>query len=853
MQPGKTLRARAGRLSIAAALGACALMPASASAATGRPSDGTLSPRLAELAKPSVRSLPPTRQARLLGLPRSGPGSLLRRGTRVFADVRFDHGAAAGVDALRAAGAEIANVSRRYQTATVAVGPGNLRAVARVPHVAGVTEALRPLVYAAESTCPQGVAISEGDEQLRAAEAREAFGVDGSGVTVGILSDSFDKATKAVSGGPIETHAKEDVENGDLPGEKNTCPGQETPVDVLEDFSPIEPGEEAADEGRAMAQIVHDVAPGASLAFATAFFEDQIPFAENIETLAEPTPSGAEANVIVDDVAYFDEPFFQEGPVGIAVSKVTAKGVAYFSAAGNDNLIDASGRDMASWETPRFRDSGGCPAPLVTLSGEIEEVEGPGTGLNPDHCVDFNPGTGVDTTFGITVSPGAVLLADLQWAEPWEGVNDDIDAFLLNSEGEVVSDSIGDNSKSQKPFELLGWENTSGSSKTVRLAINRYSGPSLPRLKFALLENGGGVTATEYPESTGGDIVGPTIFGHSGARDAMSIGAIRYNSSSAPERYSSRGPVSRYFGPADGAGPAEPLASPEVLSKPDVVATDCGATTFFAFEEAGVWRFCGTSAAAPHAAAVAALMLEGHPTATPERIGSLLRASAVPVGSFGPCAIGGGLVDAMAAIEEFKSPVVIGPAACTPPVSPPLAESLGNISPPTIAITERPAPLSRNRTPRIGFSANRPVSFACSLDGGALEPCSSPFTPALPLADGNHGFVVTGVDVAGLTGTSETVAFKVDTKRPRTFFRRRPRKLVRTRHRKARAAFRFGSNEEGVTFTCRVDGGLPRFCGERLTRRFRIGLHSVRVAATDAAGNTDRTPAVYRFKVKHVG
>ena len=838
-------------------------MPASASAAVSRPSGRALSPRLAELAKPSVRSLPPDEQAAALDVAAEGPGSLLRQGNRVLVDVRFDQAVvsadgsepiAASVDALRGAGAKIVNVSRRYQTVTAAAKPGELSRLDDLAKVDAVTEVLTPIVSAAP--CPSGEVVSEGDEQLRAAQARNEFEVDGSGVTVGILSDSFDQAVVSADGSePIAAHAAEDVESGDLPGATNPCEF-EAPVEVLEDYEPAPEEPEPADEGRAMAQIVHDLAPGASLAFATAF-KGELSFAENIEKLAEPVSSGgAGASVIADDVSYLEEPFFQEGPIGVAVSNVTASGVTYFSSAGNNNLIDATGRDIASWETPEFRDSGSCPSSLVTLSEEIEEEEGPGTGLNPHHCVDFNPGSGVDTTFGITVSPGAILIADLQWAEPWEGVNTDIDAYLLDSKGQVVGGSIEDNvGASKKPFELVGWENGSLSSAEVRLVINNYTGVHTPRLKFALLKNGGGVTATEYPESTGGDIVGPTIFGHNGGRDAMSIGAIRYSTVSAPEKFSSRGPVSHYFEPADGAGPAEPLETPEVLSKPDVVATDCGVTTFFAFEVGGAWRFCGTSAAAPHAAAVAALMLEGHPTATPERIGSLLRASAVLVGSVDPCATGGGLVDAVGAIEEFESSVVIGPAACTPPVSPPPEEEglAKAASPPTIAITERPAAISRNRSPRIAFTANRPVSFACSLDGGPFEPCTSPFTPARLLPDGQHGFAVSGIDVAGLTGTSETVSFTVDTKPPRTFFRKHPRKLLHTRHRRASAAFRFGSNEEGVSFVCRVDGGLARFCGERLTRRFRVGLHSVRVAATDVAGNVDRTPSVYRFKVKHVG
>ena len=105
----------------------------------------------------------------------------------------------------------------------------------------------------------------------------------------------------------------------------------------------------------------------------------------------------------------------------------------------------------------------------------------------------------------------------------------DIDAYLLNTEGEALAASIADNSScrgTQTPFEFIGWENKTGSAAKVQLVINRYSGED-PRLKLALLQNGGGVTATEYEivVGAGRDVVGPTIFGHNGAADAIERGS----------------------------------------------------------------------------------------------------------------------------------------------------------------------------------------------------------------------------------------------------------------------------------------------------------------------------------------
>ncbi len=775
-----------------------------------------LSPRLLRLSRPAMRDASPEAQAAALSLAAEGPGSLQRRGGRVLTEVRFQHGAVAALPGLRAAGAQVVNASPRYQTVSVAARPADLRAIAAVPGVASARPALAPVTAAA---CPSGSVVSQGDTQLNAAAARADFGVDGTGVKVGILSDSFDRDPTA------PTNAAADAAAGDLPGTGNPC-GNTVPVEVLEDD--LSSGV-ASDEGRGMAQIVHDLAPGARLSFATAFFSDQTSFADNIRALAT-----AGAKVIVDDVSYFEEPFFQDGPVAVAANEVTADGATYLTAAGNDNLIDKSGHDIGSWEAPEFRDSGACPAQLEALT-------------EAHHCMNFDPGAGVDDTFGITVEDGETLTLDLQWAEPWNGVDADIDAYLLDATGKPLleggeavgsyENNVGE-AGTQIPAEVFEWENETGEDTEVQLAINLCfdEGPSKcnpdgsstvrPRLKFILLENGGGVSGTEYPTSKGGDVVGPAVYGHAGATGAISVGAVPVGDSSAPEAYSSRGPVTHLFGPVTGNTAAAEIAA-QTISKPDLVAGDCGLTSFFFTPSAGGFTFCGTSAAAPHAAAVAALALQANPSLTPAQITSALEATARPVAGFGPLAVGAGLVDAHAMIE-------------------------GHALPPTIKVTGPPKAVSRNRSPSIAFEASRPVQFSCQLDG-ASTPCRSPFVPSEPLADGEHGFVVGGVDLAGRQGASQVVHFRVDTVPPKTFFKRRPRRNLRTHHRRAKAIFVFGSNAPGSTFTCRVDGGLPRLCRGRLVARFAAGRHVVRVKAVDEAGNVDASPAVARVRVRRLG
>jgi hypothetical protein len=818
----------AWRAATLAVLAACLLAPGAAGAADLGSSDANLSPRLEALSSPSLRRVSKAAQAARVGLAASGPGSLLRAGSRVLVEVRFDRGAAAGRPALEAAGAEVIDLSKRYQTATAFVRPADLAAVGGVPGVGGVTEVLAPILQGADCG---GLVRSEGDAQLQAAAARASWGVDGSGVTVGILSDSFNRDAAAA------THAAEDVANGDLPGPGSPC-GSTQPVGVLAD------GDAAgADEGRAMAQIVHDLAPGAAIDFATAFL-GELDFATNIRALANQG-----ARVIADDVAYFEEPFFQDGPVAQAVNEVTAGGASYFSAAGNNNLIEEVGgeeEDIASWEAPEFRDLGKCPTAIVAFS---EKLEGEGEpGLNPSHCMDFKPGAEAgeeDETFGITVEEGATLNVDLQWAEPWFGVGTDLDAFLLNEaeellepeiEGEPVPvASIADNvNGSKKPFEFISFKNT-GPEQEVQLVINRFGAveppPPPPRLKFALLENGGGVRATEYPESSGGDVVGPTVFGHAGAQSAIGVGAV----AAAPlfanvgelEPYSSRGPVKHFFGPVVSPAPAPSIGEVEV-HKPDIAASDCARTTFFEPAGPGLFRFCGTSAATPHAAAVAALMRQANPGASAAQVREDLLATAVPVPGFPEAdQVGAGLVDANAAVNALALP-------------------------PTVTITKAPPPLSRESQPTIEFTANRPVAFSCAVDSGAAQPCASPFTFPTSLADGEHGVLVTGTDLGGRVGSSGVVGFRIDTTPPNTSIAAHPPKLLRTHGRRARAVFRFRSSEPGSTFVCKVDRNLPRLCGARFARRYRTGPHVLRVRAQDPAGNVDPSPAVFRFRVKQV-
>ena len=463
--------------------------------------------------------------------------------------------------------------------------------------------------------------ISEADSLMNVAAARAARAVDGSGETVGILSDSFDKAVGA------PTHASTDIATGDLPGVGNPC-GRTAPVVVQSDFA----GGGQTDEGRAMAQLVHDLAPGAHLAFATAFNGD-LDFANQINALRTVN----HADVIVDDVSYFNEPFFQNGPIANAANAASQAGVAYFSSAGNSNVI-VGGKNVSSYEAPAFR-AASCPASVLSLEPLLA-------------CHDFDTSAGVDNGDGITVPAGAGFAVDLQWAQPWGGVSTDYDVFAVDAQGRVVAASAADNLGLQQPFEFLGFTNTTASTQTVNIVVGKFAGAANPRLKF-VLEGASRITGVEHNTSTGSDVVGPTIFGHNGTSTVGSTAAIPFNDSTRSEDFSSRGPVTLLFANTPST---TPLAAPQVLAKPDFAATDGVRTTFFAQLIGGVERFFGTSAAAPQAAAVGALLRQFDPGLSPAQVIATLHNTGRSVATNGtPTAVGGGYIDAAAALGKRQA------------------------------------------------------------------------------------------------------------------------------------------------------------------------------------------------------
>ena len=213
------------------------------------------------------------------------------------------HGDAASIEMdLKALGMQITGKAGAIVSGLLPIT--SIEAVAAIENIRFV----RPAMW----TTNVGLTTSQGDSSMRSNIVRTSLGYNGAGITVGVLSDSYNSLSGAAA----------DVASGDLPGVGNPN-GFTTPVNVLVDNG-------TTDEGRGMLQLIHDVAPAATLAFATAN-GGQATFANHIDSLR--TVAGA--NVIVDDVIYYFEPMFQDGVIAQAVDTVVAAGVAYFSSAGN--------------------------------------------------------------------------------------------------------------------------------------------------------------------------------------------------------------------------------------------------------------------------------------------------------------------------------------------------------------------------------------------------------------------------------------------------------------------------------------------------------------------------------------
>lgn len=312
----------------------------------------------------------------------------------------------------------------------------------------------------------------------------------------------------------------------------------------------------------------------------------------------------------------------------------------------------------------------------ASYSGTYREAD-PDDGNILSNLHDFGGG---DTTMGMTIPPGGFVQAVLQWPNRFDGSDNtaDYDLMIFDAQGVasaclaqgILGTCISSNQQAAAPLspsETIFVQNATNQSVSVNLAINRVSGEALPlRIVF-----NGAFTLNEH------NVPGRSAFGHPCVRDAMSVGAINVNDPGFDtiEAFSSRGPCEIFFSTAPAAVQAVSsgadgfrtsqtvaLTPPEIRNKPDVVAADATLTSLAFFAP-----FFGTSAAAPHAAAVAALLIElgGGPGAvTASQILATMRVAAVDQGDPGIDDIFGfGVVDAVLAGDTLQSVTNVPPIA----------------------------------------------------------------------------------------------------------------------------------------------------------------------------------------------
>ena len=431
-----------------------------------------------------------------------------------------------------------------------------------------------------------GIVTTEGDRILRANLVREAYGFNGAGTAVGVISDGVESRASAQSSGDLPASIEI---NPDLPG------GVEDPED-----------EGSGDEGTAMLEIIHDLAPETSLAFSAG--SDGLPtsleMVRSIDWLANSAFDGAGVDIIVDDLGFLGEPFFEDGPVARKVKEVVANGTVYVSAAGNDSDEHYEGE---------FADDG--------------------SGFH-----DFGGG---DRTMRVTLEEdGGVFL---QWNDRFGSSGNDYDLYgciegvapsqTAVDAGDCIS-STAEQDGDDNPKERL--INEESSDRVLDLYIKKSSGSSR-RLEMHFID----ATVHEHNVPEG------SVYGHAAVPGALAVGAIQADDfghdTIAP--YSSRGPSEIYY------------PSRETRMKPDIVATDGVSIT-----GAGNFRslFFGTSAAAPHAAAVAALLLEAirnddstiAKTHAAQQVSNTLLGTAFDLGDTGVDNVyGAGRVDALLAVS----------------------------------------------------------------------------------------------------------------------------------------------------------------------------------------------------------
>ena len=424
------------------------------------------------------------------------------------------------------------------------------------------------------------------DTAVAGAAARATYGVTGAGETVGIISDSFNAQGQAAA---------------------NEAAGYLPNVTVLGDQA-------GTDEGQAMAELVHETAPGAKIVFDT-FGSTLNSFAAAVTALR-----AAGATIIVDDVSDPGEPFFQTGDVlENAIESFVAAGGDYFTAAGNNGT--------AYYQGP--------------FNGVVTTLPGMGTVT----AENFGGGNALEPFTHTATGP---LQIALQWNTSYNSARDSLSLLVYNSSNTLVAASTA-NVIGGNPVQYVSVPSLAAGTYKVAVVLNGGAAPGVFRYEF--VEDTVDDSINDPNANTGGG----NLFGHQLLANVNTVGADAVYATPAAgvnppqvEQYSSTGPGELLL---DSNG--NPLSAPVFLGKVNFTAPDGSSTSVNGFSS-----FYGTSAAAPVAAATAALLLQANPGLTPAQVSAALAASADGMGG-GPN-VGAGLIQATAAVALADGAAGVG-------------------------------------------------------------------------------------------------------------------------------------------------------------------------------------------------
>ena len=459
------------------------------------------------------------------------------------------------INALSSAGLAVQTSNADMRVVQGWVSNSSLDALAAV---AGV-QSIAPPVYAVVNT---GSVTTAGDAILNAASVRSqfaAYGIDGSGVKVGVISDGV-------------THRANSQATGDLPATIT--------------INPSLPGN--GDEGTAMLEIIHDEAPGAQLYFSGTEAGGSFTSADMVNDINWLVSQGCK--VIVDDVGFLDQPFFQDGAVATAAANAVSAGVDYVTAAGN--YADAH------------------------FQGQYQPYSG------TTYQTFYVNGTTALNILPVPTTAGYVEGA-LEWSDPWGGSGNNYDLYLFGWNGSSwvqVASSTTVQSGTQNPWEFVGYNNTMYSQ--MGWVINKASGASR---ELELYFSGSGIAGYYTNVSyTAAD----SIFGQGAVPSVIAVGAIDASDSGndTVESFSSRGPSTIYI---NFSTQTKTLRQSLAGCGIDGVQTEVGQLGYFENP------FYGTSAAAPSVAAIAALLRDVNPSLTPAQVATDLDNTAVDLTAYG--------------------------------------------------------------------------------------------------------------------------------------------------------------------------------------------------------------------------